>query len=142
MNLQRDVVAERLSKLREVVRELRGLKKAERETFLQSRRDRWAAERGLQLAAEAVFDVGSHLLVSHFNATPSDYESIIRQLAELGAIDDTLRSRLEGLGGFRNILVHDYLEIDAARVWEYLQDHLDDFVDYASQVEEFVDSIE
>lgn len=142
MNLQRDVVAERLSKLREVVRELRELGEGGRETFVQSMRDRWAAERGLQLAAAAVFDVGSHLLVSHINTTPSDYESMIRQLAERSAIDDDLRSRLEGLGGFRNILVHDYLDVDADRVWAYLQDDLDDFVDYAAQIEAFVDDIE
>ncbi|MGH7820581.1 MAG: DUF86 domain-containing protein, partial [Candidatus Binatia bacterium] len=70
-------------------------------------RDDWARERGLQLAAELLFDVGNHVLTAHFGVSAKDYEDVLEQLAAQGVIDTALRERFRGLGGFRNILVHD-----------------------------------
>ena len=85
----------------------------------------WVAERGLQLGAEAIFAIGNHVLSAHFGVSPKDYEDIIVQLAACGVIDDAVRQRLKGLGGFRNILVHGYLRIDPDRVAEVPKDEMD-----------------
>jgi len=36
-------------------------------------RDAWARERGLQLGAEIVLDVGNHILSAHFGVSAQDY---------------------------------------------------------------------
>jgi len=41
--------------------------------------------------------------------------------------------------GFRNILVHDYLEIETAQVYDILQKRLPDFDDYARAIVEFLE---
>ena len=138
MILRSDVVRTRLRRLRQVVHNLEEVRSVPGDEFVASFRHYWLAERGLQLAAEAVFDVGNHILAGRFNVHASDYEDIIRRLAEQGVLSEPLRQRLEGLGGFRNVLVHEYLEIDAGRVLEFLHQGLDDFVAFADEVEAFL----
>jgi len=65
-----------------------------------------AAERGLQLGAETILDIGNHILSAHFGASAKDYESIVGLLAQNGVLEEALAARLQGLGGFRDTLVH------------------------------------
>lgn len=114
MVLRPEAVRERLRKLEEVISGLEGLVGRKRSGL----RDEWATERGLQLAAELLFDIGNHVLTAQFGVNAKDYEDVLEQLATRGVIDATLRERFRGLGGFRNILVHDYLPLDTAKVAE------------------------
>ena len=122
-----EALRERLQKLEEIISRLEEVSRVDRATLRTSFRDAWTAERGLQLGAETIFDIGNHILSAHFGVTPKDYEDIIAQLAAQGVIGAPLRNRLKGLGGFRNILVHDYLRIDPDRVAEYLSKAPADF---------------
>ncbi len=47
-------------------------------------------------------------------------------LAEHGWIDEALKEKWIRMIGFRNILVHEYLEVDRQIVYEVLQNRLDD----------------
>ncbi len=138
MILRAETVRERLRKLREIVRNLREVRGVPREEFVASFRHHWLAERGLQLAAENLFDVGNHLLVGHFNVSPSDYEDVIRKLGEQGVLSAGLAARLRGLAGFRNILVHGYLELDENRVYDALHGELETLLDFVNEVEDFL----
>ena len=133
-----EALRERLQKLEEIISRLEELSCADRATLRTNFRDAWTAERGLQLGAESIFDIGNHILSAHFGVTPKDYEDIIAQLAAQGVIDAPLRNRLKGLGGFRNILVHDYLRIDPDRVAEYLRRAPADFSEFAHAVREWL----
>jgi uncharacterized protein YutE (UPF0331/DUF86 family) len=134
-----EVVRERLRKLREVVRNLEEVARTPRDSFVRDFRIHWLAERGLLLAAESVFDVGNHILVGRFNLGPSDYEDILRKLGEQGAISRGLQARLRGLGGFRNLLVHSYLDVDPGRVYDHLASRLGDFLEFAREIELFLE---
>ena len=130
MVLRPESVRQRLLKLEETVSGLElviASRRTVRETELL---DAWAAERGLQVAAETILDVGNHVLTAHFGVTPQDYEDIITQLGTCRVIDPELQGRLKGLGGFRNVLVHGYLRIDPARVEAALQRAPADFRDW------------
>jgi uncharacterized protein YutE (UPF0331/DUF86 family) len=118
--LRPEAVRRRLLKLEEAVSRLEQLARSDRALFRTSFRDAWAAERGLQLAAEILLDTGNHILSAHFGQSARDYEDVIAQLAARGVIDEPLRARLKGIGGFRNVLVHGYLEVDPDRVADYL----------------------
>jgi uncharacterized protein YutE (UPF0331/DUF86 family) len=120
--LRPDAIRERLLRLEEVrtrLEELAGLDAAD---LTENFRNSWAVERGLQLAAEVVFDVGNHILSAHFGRSAQDYEDIVLQLQQVGVISPPTREQLKGLGGFRNILVHGYLRIDSERVITHLRD--------------------
>ncbi len=79
-------------------------------------RDARTVERGLQLRAEAIFDVGNHILSGHFGASSKDHEDMIGQLAARHVIDEALRQAPEGTWRVsrRPRLAHDDLRLKGA----------------------------
>lgn len=140
MVLRTEVVQARLRRLEEVVSELQELGKLDRTELRGSRRNQWAVERGLQLGAEILLDVGNHVLSNRFGISPEDYGDIVEQLAMQGVLDEGLRARLRGLAGFRNILVHDYLRLDPERVLEGLIQAPRDFSDFAAAIRKWLEN--
>jgi uncharacterized protein YutE (UPF0331/DUF86 family) len=136
--LRAEAVRERLLRLEEVVSRLEELARTglaiERLTF----RDAWAIERGLQLGAEIVFDVGNHILSAHFGTSAQDYEDILIQLARHDVIPAPLLDRLKGMGGFRNVLVHGYLRLDQERVRQSLRRAPGEFSDFARAIRDWL----
>jgi uncharacterized protein YutE (UPF0331/DUF86 family) len=129
-------------KLEEVISHLESLGNLDGNALARDFRDAWIAERGLQLAAEIVLDIGNHILSAHFGASAQDYEDIIAQLGTRHVIEQTLCDRLKGLGGFRNILVHGYLRIDPERVADNLAQAPTDFSEFARQIRVWLGSVE
>lgn len=77
---------------------------------------RWVVERGLLAGLTLIFNVADHVLSAVFHRYPEKYEESIGALAACGVISTELRQRMAGAGGFRNILVHEYVEIDFGEV--------------------------
>lgn len=121
MTLEPNVIARRLQSLRETVKRLEPLASTPRAEFIAEVRTHWAAERGIQLAAEAVLDIASHILAGHFDRFPETNEQSLDALLETGVLAPETRNRLRGFGGFRNILVHNYLDLDLGQVYDHLQ---------------------
>lgn len=140
MTLRPEAIRSRLARLREILGALQELTRVPRDEFVSSFRHHWAAERGLHLAAEVIFDIGHHILAGQFNDHPTDYEDVLTRLENHGVLSSELRSRLRGLGGFRNLLVHAYLDIDLDRIYQTLQEELDTFTAFNREIEAFLAS--
>lgn len=134
MVLSKQVINERLKHLREILANLREIRTIPEAEFISTYRNYWLAERGLQLAAETVFDIGNHILSGYFQVAAQDYEGVLDLLLEKRVISQGLRRRLKGLGGFRNILVHEYISINRGKVFQELQDGLDDFDAFVEEI--------
>ncbi|MBI4518600.1 MAG: DUF86 domain-containing protein [Deltaproteobacteria bacterium] len=141
MVLRPESVRERLLKLEEIISGLQTLAPRSEADSFSDRREEWAAERGLQLGAEVLLDIGNHILSAHFGVSPQDYEDVVTQLAAHGVIDEKLHARLRGIGGFRNILVHDYLRIDPAKVADALAKAPRDFSEFALAIRSWLDRL-
>lgn len=94
----------------------------------------WSVERGLQLCAQNALDIATHLAASAGHDAP-DYASAIDALATLGVLPAEFASRFRAVAGFRNVLVHGYLEVDLVRLHEVLTARLDDFRAFARHVD-------
>jgi hypothetical protein len=53
-------------KLEEVIARLHKARQTDRATVRTNFREAWIAERGLQLGAEIILDIGNHVLSAHF----------------------------------------------------------------------------
>lgn len=95
---------------------------------------RWSVERGLQLCAQNVLDIATHVAAASGRDAP-DYAAAIDRLAELSVLPSDFAARLRPLAGFRNVLVHGYLEVDLAIVESVLRGKLQDLEEFASLVE-------
>ena len=106
---------------------------------LQRDRDRlWAVERGLQLVAQNALDIATHLAAAA-GFDSGDYATAIDRLASVGVLTPEFATRFRGVAGFRNVLVHGYLEIDLAVLQRLLTERLDDFTEFARAVERHLD---
>ncbi|MCL5611721.1 MAG: DUF86 domain-containing protein, partial [Chloroflexi bacterium] len=85
-----------------------------------------SAERFLQLAIEATIDIGSHIVSDLGLGQVNWYSDIAAILAEKNYISIDLREKWVRMIGFRNILVHDYLQVDLRIVYDVLQNRLTD----------------
>jgi uncharacterized protein YutE (UPF0331/DUF86 family) len=126
MTVSKPVVVTRLTHLGNVIRDLerlRALPRLARETDAIAN---LALERALQIAAEAIFDIGHHILAGRGLSVPATYREVLPAIARAGVIDTTLLGRLEGLAGLRNILVHDYVAVEMPRLWQLLDERHED----------------
>ena len=104
-------------------------------SMLRANRDRlWAIERGLQLAAQNALDIASHIC-SAVGQDPTTYRAAIDGLVEAGALPADFGERFRRVAGFRNVLVHGYLEVDLELVAAVLNEQLTEFDAFARHVE-------
>jgi uncharacterized protein YutE (UPF0331/DUF86 family) len=95
--------------------------------------ERWVVERGLQVCAQNCLDIATHLAASA-GQNPTDYSSAVDALVPLGILDPTFAARFRAVAGFRNLLVHGYLEVDLQRLHQLLNHRLGDFGEFVRQV--------
>ena len=87
---------------------------------------------------EGVVNVAQHLCASEGWGPPKDNGDAVRLVGAHGVLDEQLARRLVGAVGFRNLLVHQYAEIDDARTVAFL-DRIGDIQDFVSQVSTWLD---
>lgn len=121
-----EVIRKRLNKLDEYLSILYKLRKYSLDDFVSDPEHYGSAERFLHLAIEAILDMGNHVIADSDLGIVNWYSDIPSILANKGYIDSDLEKKWLQMIGFRNTLVHDYLEIDRTIVYEILQRHLED----------------
>ncbi|MDA8233397.1 MAG: DUF86 domain-containing protein [Clostridia bacterium] len=122
-----DKIQKRLAKLKEYVGFLQDLAKTDQAEFLKNHVIHTAAERDLQLAIECVLDIGNHVIAEFGYREPENYREIITILGEEKILPDDFAEEFAKVAGFRNILVHDYLSVDRAVVYNHMRNKLHDF---------------
>ena len=83
-------------------------------------RDQMAALHALQVQAQIVLDIVQRLL-SNMGVTAEGYKDAVRKLKERGLIDGSEERFLSAVVGFRNVIVHEYSEVDLSTVEEILK---------------------
>ena len=101
---------------------------------------RWTVERGLQLCAQNALDIASHV-ASAVGLDPTTYGSSIDCLVEANVLPAPFGERFRGVAGFRNVLVHGYLDVDLDLIAQLLAESLDDFEEFAGHVERSLDEV-
>jgi len=124
-----EIIRKRLNKLDEYLEILRSLQQYSRDVFLSDPEHYGSAERFLHLSIEAALDMGNHLIADERLGVVDWYSDIPRILAEKGYINPEMKEKWIRMIGFRNTLVHDYIDIDRSIVYDVLQNGLDDFME-------------
>ncbi len=91
-------------------------------------------ERYLQLSCQVLIDTIFLLIIEKGVEKPENVQEAITVLADKKIISQKLASRLRGIAGFRNILVHEYGKIDRQKVYQYFVKNLDDFKLFKKEV--------
>jgi uncharacterized protein YutE (UPF0331/DUF86 family) len=135
-------IKDHLQYLNKYYLQLADMRRLELEAFSQDSVLRGAAERFLQLAIESCLNIGNRLIALYQFQKPMDspqtYADIFLRLRDLGVIDSELADRMVTMAKFRNRLVHLYWEIDTVKIFEIIQDNLEDFKLFEKKVVEFL----
>lgn len=129
--IDRDALASRLSALECYLAEIESFLKYDRAEFVATPAIHHLAERYLHLACECVLDIAHHVIAESGYRQPESYRDAIEVLRERGLLDSSLAERLKMWVGFRNVLVHFYLRLDHARVYDAIRNDLSDLYAFA-----------
>lgn len=129
-----EVISRRLEKLREYIGYLKELRNKPEQVFITDPFIYGNAERYLQLAIQSMLDIGNHLIADQAEGRPEEYRDIFEIMGKAGILSQEFAAKLQPLAGLRNILVHDYLEVDRKKIYHLLQEHLKDFEEYSRAI--------
>ena len=104
-----EIVHRKLSRMLKYMDDLLPYKEASYDAFLS---DHYKVERLIELLVMTASDIAFHLLSLQKEPPPVSYRAAFIRLGELGIIDSETSRNLALGAGLRNILVHDYEEID------------------------------
>jgi uncharacterized protein YutE (UPF0331/DUF86 family) len=85
-----------------------------------------STERFLHLTIEALLDIGNHIISDQDLGEVEFYKDIPELLYQNNYLNENQKDVFVKITGFRNILVHDYLEIDYDIVYSILNNNLND----------------
>jgi uncharacterized protein YutE (UPF0331/DUF86 family) len=86
------------------------------EEFQQQTMLRRGIERTLQMAIECLLDLGNILIAASKWRAPESNRDVFQVLTEQGVIPPEALPSFAKMAGFRSILVHEYIKVDAAEV--------------------------
>ena len=135
------VVANRLGLLAEYVDELYEYqtRAISFQTYGNNKMLRRAVERSLQVAVEVCLDIGRRIIALEGFRYPENNQDVFQILAEESIVPPDLSPTLREMGRFRNLIVHDYAQIDNARVYGILKKRLGDFDAFAEAIRAYLE---
>lgn len=126
------LVAKKLALVETSVGELRTL--VHLESVQEDVRELRFAAYTLHIAIQAALDVAAHVVSDNRLGEPQNNREIFEILARYGWISHELTISLKDMVGFRNVVVHGYERLNAAIVERILRDHLDDLLQFVSEI--------
>jgi len=137
-----DLVRRKLARLNMYLDKLKPIADTTFDEYISDFYKKTSTERLIQIIVECASDINSHVVLESGQRPPEDYASSFIRAAEVGLINHELASKLKGSGGMRNIIVHEYMDIDDRKVYEILPIAISDYKEYIRQVDDFLDKLE
>ncbi|MHB1420673.1 MAG: type VII toxin-antitoxin system HepT family RNase toxin [Bacillota bacterium] len=128
------VIEARLRKLNAYVGKLKIYRNVSSDEYLLNEDMQAIVERRLQLAIQVCMDISNYVIAHQRFDVPDEEENIFVVLGRMKIIPLSLAKRIKGMVRFRNILVHDYLEINPTVVYGILTRSLQDLDEFARAI--------
>ncbi|TEB08242.1 hypothetical protein Psch_01797 [Pelotomaculum schinkii] len=138
----KSVVLLRLAKLDEYVSRLKRFEPVGLQEYLGNQDMQAVVERYLQLSIQVCIDIANYIIARKRLSFPFEQENIFLLLGKAGIIPNDLANRIKGIVSFRNILVHDYMEINPEKVYGILKHSFNDFDEFARASVYFIEKQE
>ncbi|MCI2430524.1 DUF86 domain-containing protein [Candidatus Acetothermia bacterium] len=133
-----EIVTVRIAKIREYARLLAKLLRTPKDQFVQEPAYYLQAERLLEVMIQAMLDIGNHLIAGLLLKKPEGYRQVFEILVQNGILSAEFLPKAQALAGLRNLLIHEYFEIDRARLYEEAKQGLPDFERFCEAIVRFL----
>ncbi len=132
------VVNRKLQKLTGYLAELQTMEEVTLEDYLNDFRHRRIVERLLQLIIDVAIDINTHAVVDAGKPPPTDAYNSFFEASKIGLFPLAFAQKLAPSTGERNIIVHDYENIDDRIVFESISEARVLYYQYVKYVSERV----
>ncbi len=112
MNVDRDRIRARLQAMRRLLDHLGSLGTVTPEQLDGDFAVRLQVERALSQVVTLATEINSHVVSRELGRAPTDLRGSFTDMAEAGWLDAELARNLRSSSGLRNVLVHEYVEVD------------------------------
>ena len=141
-NIDLEVVLVRLRLIVKYCNTLEEFRSISLDQYLSDFRQQLIVERLLQLIVEAATDINKYLLVQLHQISPATSFDSFSEAGQQGIITQDLAATLARSVGMRNILVHQYKDIDSRIVFSAIPKALEQYQLYIQQISAYLDSLE
>ncbi len=138
MKINRDLVHSKFDLVQRNLGLLESIRKVEYREFVSDFLRIQAAKHALQESIEACLDVANHIIAVSGFRRPETHADMPQVLFENGIIAGNLKKRLTNMSRFRNLLVHQYGDIDNKEIYRILQEDLGDITKFMKQILEYL----
>ncbi len=128
------LVLRKLAELEEYLGQIREYTNITIERYSSDWKIQRIIERTLQIMIETCADIAGHIISDSGYRIPKSYADTFKVLQEENILEKELFETMEKIAKFRNIVVHNYGNIDASIVVNILKRHLDDFLTYKNAI--------
>jgi len=132
--VDKNMVLRKLSRIDEYLKQIREFSGVSIDEYKSDWKSQRIVERTLQMLIETCADIANHIISDRNMRIPTGYSDTFRVLLENNVIDENLFAVMEKMAKFRNIVVHQYEEVDAEIVIIILRKHLGDFVRFRDAI--------
>ncbi len=135
-----DIVINKIQSIQQCVVRARQEYEANREGFATDYTRQDAAVLNVLRACEQAIDLANHLIKSHKMGIPTASADSFALLQRQGIIDDKLLQKLTGMVHFRNIIIHQYQQMNIEIVRSVIETGLDDLIQLGDSVWGWLDA--
>jgi uncharacterized protein YutE (UPF0331/DUF86 family) len=114
-------IEQRLERLKKCLIKLEPFKEKSKEEFYQDEYLQDIVERNLEVAIQSCIDIANRIISLDELEKPKDYYGSIIKLGEENILPYDFAQKFAPITGFRNILIHEYLDIDWNEVYKNLK---------------------
>jgi uncharacterized protein YutE (UPF0331/DUF86 family) len=136
--VDKNVVLRKLSELERYLQQINEFSNITLQKYKADWKTQRIVERTLQMMIETCADIAGHIISDSGMRPPNTYADTFRVLFENNIIGMELFGILEKMAKFRNVIVHQYEEVDARIVIVILEKHLGDFEEFEKAVLNYI----
>lgn len=131
-------IKERLKLIDENLPILKELKAVPLDKFKDDKKLQRLAERCLELSIQSLLDIAHYIIAQNNWERSSENKEAILTLGAKGVIPEDFAKKIEPMAGLRNLLIHEYLKIDPAKIHAHLQ-NLEDFRQFSRYILKYIE---
>jgi uncharacterized protein YutE (UPF0331/DUF86 family) len=142
MSIESAIVLTRLGFIAQNLQKLKRFKTMTLIQYLDDSDSQIISERLLEVIIQTSIDINKHLLTQGYQINSSTYKESFYQLGDYEIIPRQLAEELSNAASLRNVLAHEYLNIDYSKLFTSIQKVLLLYPLYIKHITQYLDKLE
>lgn len=136
--VDKSIISEKMSHINRCMERLQEKRVISKEEFLKDIDTQDIVLHNLQLSIQGCIDIASHIISDEGWSFPATMGGLFDILKEKNVISEKNADILKKMVNFRNIIIHEYDEIDLEKVYDIFKNRLSDITAYLKEIIKFL----